>query len=103
MKSTVVYRHPARRRKRNKKRVTLRNFGGRADVPDPASFLRDVKGNLARGTAAVILSAFKLRRRVRLVVRTRPSQGRCTGSTPVRAAIHETGVITRQGYEQSRR
>ena len=27
------------------------------------------------------------RRRVRLVVRTQPSQGWCTGSTPVRAAI----------------
>jgi hypothetical protein len=40
---------------------------------------------LARNSAAVILHALDLWR-VRLVVRTQPSQGWCTGSTPVRAA-----------------
>ena len=39
---------------------------------------------------AVILCTFDLRR-VRLVVRTQPSQGWCTGSTPVRAANHVPG------------
>ena len=38
-----------------------------------------------RASNAVILYTFDLRR-VRLVVRTQPSQGWCTGSTPVRAA-----------------
>ena len=39
-----------------------------------------------RGVGTVFLIAFRLRR-VRLVVRTQPSQGWYTGSTPVRAAI----------------
>lgn len=33
-------------------------------------------------------------RRVRLVVRTQPSQGWCTGSTPVRAAIAKADLVT---------
>ena len=40
---------------------------------------------LARAISGVILIA-PLLRRVRLVVRTQPSQGWCTGSTPVRGA-----------------
>jgi hypothetical protein len=40
---------------------------------------------LAAASGAVILNALDLRR-VRLVVRTQPSQGWCKGSTPVRGA-----------------
>jgi hypothetical protein len=46
---------------------------------------RSKSGKLAGVSSAVILPALHLRR-VRLVVRTQPSQGWCTGSTPVRAA-----------------
>jgi hypothetical protein len=45
---------------------------------------------LARNGGAVILHALDLWR-VRLVVRTQPSQGWCTGSTPVRAANSKLG------------
>jgi hypothetical protein len=68
------------------KRMTMaankneRQFGSRADNSSPASCQRAVD--------TVFLTASRLRR-VRLVVRTQPSQGWYTGSTPVRAATYE--------------
>src|SRR5207302_5999810 len=53
-----------------------------------------MESRLAGQRGAVILLAPDLWR-VRLVVRTRPSQGRCTGSTPVRAAITRVSSATR--------
>src|ERR1700720_94992 len=53
-----------------------------------------------------LLSALKsgLRlRRVRLVVRTQPSQGWCTGSTPVRAAISCPILRKRRGLRAAQR
>src|SRR5207247_3782508 len=52
---------------------------------------RNIRNSVAQPSckpahSAVILCTFGLWR-VRLVVRTQPSQGWCTGSTPVRAAI----------------
>ena len=44
-----------------------------------------------RAVSTVFLTASRLWR-VRLVVRTQPSQGWYTGSTPVRAATYETTV-----------